>query len=113
MRTIKIYGAQDHVVVIEGGIPSDSGDELNATTHPLLREHGYMGILHIFAGESPTRPLHPSHLFRHMVLRRLRAQTSINFPIGQSAVPGLRTTKLPPNRRSLRRHSTVNMPFPS
>jgi len=60
MRTIRIFGAQDYIIVIEGGIPSDSGDELNATTHPQLREHGYMGILHISAGESePGLYIHP------------------------------------------------------
>ncbi|MES2696621.1 MAG: hypothetical protein V4773_24340 [Verrucomicrobiota bacterium] len=44
-RTLRIFGAQDYMVIVEGGIPSDAGGELNALTNPLLREHGYFGVL--------------------------------------------------------------------
>jgi hypothetical protein len=59
-RTVRIFGAQDYMVMIEGGIPSDAGNELNALTHPLLREHGYFGILCIEEpGGHPGIHIHP------------------------------------------------------
>lgn len=60
IRTIRIFGAQDYMVCVDGGIPSDSGDELNALTHPSLREHGYFGILHIsVSDQEPGLHVHP------------------------------------------------------
>lgn len=59
-RTVKIFGAKDYFVCLQGGIPSEAGDELNALTHPLLREHGYFGILHISVSEDePGLYIHP------------------------------------------------------
>jgi hypothetical protein len=49
-RKIQIFGAQDYMICIAGGIPSDCGDELNATTHEKLKEGGYVGTLLITEG---------------------------------------------------------------
>jgi hypothetical protein len=54
MKTIKIFGAQDYLVCIDGDISSNYGTELNSLTHPLLREHGYFGILHISGPEDDS-----------------------------------------------------------
>ena len=59
MRTIRIFGAKDYMVIVEGGIPSDSGNELNATTHPKLREHGYFGVLKIATDDETGIHVHP------------------------------------------------------
>ncbi|MCD6052144.1 MAG: hypothetical protein K0Q55_3562 [Verrucomicrobia bacterium] len=59
-RTLKIFGAKDYLVCLEGGIASDAGNELNALTHPLLREHGYFGILHLsISDQEPGLYIHP------------------------------------------------------
>lgn len=59
VRTVKIFGAQDYMVIIQGGIPSNAGDELNALTNPMLREHGYFGVLHISSPDHPGLHIHP------------------------------------------------------
>jgi hypothetical protein len=59
MRTIRFFGSQDYIVMVEGGIPSDSGKELNATTHPMLREHGYFGVLKIATEDDTGLNIHP------------------------------------------------------
>ncbi|HEY1170804.1 MAG TPA: hypothetical protein VGH19_05485 [Verrucomicrobiae bacterium] len=58
-RTVKIFGAKDHLVIIEGGIPSDAGDELNSLTNPILQEHGYFGVLQISSPDNPGLNIHP------------------------------------------------------
>lgn len=58
-RTAKIFGAKDYLVIIEGDVPCDAGNELNALTHPSLREHGYFGVLHFKAADHPGIHVHP------------------------------------------------------
>jgi hypothetical protein len=45
--SVKIFGAKDYMVIVEGDISSDIGHELNTLTHPMLQEHGYFGVLFI------------------------------------------------------------------
>jgi hypothetical protein len=60
MRTLEIFGAQDYMVIVRGGIAGDAGGELNGLTHPLLREHGYFGVLCIEDPASRTGiQIHP------------------------------------------------------
>jgi len=60
MRTVKIFGAKDYLVIVDGDIPCDAGHELNGLTHPMLREHGYFGVLCLEESGSHTGiQIHP------------------------------------------------------
>ena len=59
MHTIRIFGAQDYLVIVEGSIASDCGGELNALTHPSLREQGYFGVLKIETEDGAGVHVHP------------------------------------------------------